>query len=122
MCRGPSPYWRRVTATLTFHRKDGWTDRFRAYTLSVNGRDVATIKRNTTVSVEVEARQHLLMASIDWCASPFLFVNASDGGETHIEVSNPHGPWKAVFVVTRKPLDYLLLRVIDEHDASSDAK
>lgn len=102
-----------MSARITFYRGGGWMDRFRAYTLSVSGETVGTIKRNSRLSVEVEAKPHMVMARIDWCSSDYLFVDLQDGGEAHIEVSNPHNPWKGASVTRKNPINYLVLRLRD---------
>lgn len=88
-------------------------DRFRAYRLSVTGEEVGHIKRNSQLSVEVEPTQHMLRATIDWCGSNILYVDLSEGGELHVVVSNPHGPFKGQGVMRRAPGEYLQLRLLE---------
>ncbi|MEO1140476.1 MAG: hypothetical protein AAFW87_13590 [Pseudomonadota bacterium] len=103
-----------MSARIIFHRGGGWTDMYRAYKLSVSGREVAKIKRNSSVTVEVEATQHMLTASIDWCSSNILFVDLAQGGTLAVDVVNPHGPWKGQKVIYRAPDTYLQLGLRDE--------
>ncbi|WP_146050027.1 hypothetical protein [Roseovarius confluentis] len=103
-----------MTATITFHRGGGWMDRFRAYRLIVTGEEIGHIKGNSQLSVEVAATQHTLRATIDWCASNILYVDLSAGGEVHVEVSNPNGPFKGQSVMRRTPGAYLQLRLLEK--------
>ena len=103
-----------MTAKITFHRGGGWMDRFRAYRLAVTGEEVGHIKRDSQLSVEVEATQHTLRATIDWCGSNILYIDLSEGGEVHVEVSNPNGPFKGQRVMRRAPGAYLHLRLLEQ--------
>ena len=100
-----------MTARITFHRGGGWMDMFRAYRLSVTGQEVGRIKRNSRLTAEVEATQHMLRATIDWCGSNLLYVDLSDGDEAHVDVFNPNGLFRGQSVMRRAPGEYLQLRL-----------
>lgn len=102
-----------MTARLVFHRAGGWMDRWRAYTLALNDTPVARIKKNSTVTKEIEPGTYVVVAQVDWCTSNELTLTVTDSAVVHIDVANPHKPWKSARVISNEPDTYLVVSLRD---------
>ena len=100
-----------MTAQVTFRRGGGWMDRWRAYRIMVNDHEVARLKRNRHVSVDLPAGRHVITAEIDWCGGNVLTVDLADGDDIEVDVTNRHGVWRSQRVITQAPGTYLTLTI-----------
>lgn len=108
-----------MPARLIIRRPKQSVDRFRRYTIMLNGRDVATIKRGEDLSLEIPAGPYVAMARIDWCGSRPLAFKAAEGETVQLEVGSNLGGWKslaAVLYVFAWPTDYLYLRMASPYE------
>ena len=89
---------------------------FRAYTLIVNGVELATLKRDAWVLVEVPAGPVEVMAKIDWCGSNTLQFDLAPDEEAQIVVENHYGAWRSGYAIGGGAADYLRLTREDGTD------
>ncbi len=85
-------------------------DKFRAYTLLVDGSPVATIRRGASVSVELAPGPHTVRLKIDWCASPEAVVTVAAGTEHRLECGPRTGAAGHASLITAERDTYLWLR------------
>ena len=70
--------------TLTIARqKGGWRDRWRAYTIEINGHPVGKVKMGETTMVTLEPGMHDVRLTIDWCSSRTLTVSGDENRVLH---------------------------------------
>ncbi len=65
--------------TIELERTKAWTDKLRAYKVTVDGAEVGTIKQGTTESFTVAPGAHEVQLKIDWALSPPLTVDVPAG-------------------------------------------
>jgi len=51
-------------------RRGGYRDILRSYLVTIDGKELAKIKRGQTVELPVTAGSHEVFVKIDWCRSP----------------------------------------------------
>jgi hypothetical protein len=69
-----------MTGTIEIHRvPEGWDDRYRAYSVRLDGHAVATIKRGETVAIPVDDGRYDLHLAIAWCRSPHVPAVVAEG-------------------------------------------
>jgi hypothetical protein len=80
---------------------DGYRDRFRMYTVILDGRNVGRIKRGQAIEIDISPGSHVAMLKLVWCSSPRLTFSVSPG-EDVILACRPGGsalsaPWHFLF-------------------------
>jgi hypothetical protein len=63
-------------AEIQITRKNGWVDRFRAYTVWIDGANVGKIRAGQNSAFEVEPGEHKIQLRIDWCGSRIVELTA----------------------------------------------
>jgi hypothetical protein len=63
---------------LAIRRDRGWADKFRSYTITLDGREIGSLDECTTLCQEIARGPHRVEARIDWCRSETLQVHAQD--------------------------------------------
>jgi hypothetical protein len=71
-----------MAARVTIKRK-AWplADLMRAYTIWIDDKEVGSVMRRKTKSLEVEPGHHTIGLKIDWCTSPLLEFDVDSGDE-----------------------------------------
>jgi hypothetical protein len=68
-----------VSAEVSVYRaSESWRDRFRAYSLVIDGAVVAKVKRGESATIAVTAGEHAIWMKINWCRSRILRLELSD--------------------------------------------
>ncbi|MBS1783052.1 MAG: hypothetical protein JSS78_08290 [Bacteroidetes bacterium] len=67
-----------MMATLRIQRNNEFINKARNYCIYVDGQKAGTIANGETKDFIVTSGQHQVVAKIDWCSSPTIFVNATD--------------------------------------------
>jgi hypothetical protein len=99
----------RGNSTLRIIRPATQVDRFRPYSIYVDGALAGAVVPNNVSDFRVPSGTLVIEARSDWGASPPLLVNTAPGHRVDIEVSNRWGPsrlWAILFSSDR----YLTLR------------
>jgi hypothetical protein len=99
-----------TTCLLRVIRRSEFADRFRSYTIFVNGTAVGTIARNSVLELEVPSGRLTIEARVDWGRSPPLTIEAAAGKKIEIEVSNHWRALLAVWGITFGHRSYLTLK------------
>ena len=71
---------------------DGLQDRFRAYRLIIDGRQVGKLKRGQSVQIGVEPGRHSVQMTIDWCSSKTLDVDVAAGAQVSLLCRSANDP------------------------------
>jgi len=66
-------------AHITIQRGKSYTDRLRAYSITVDGIVVTSVRAGQSVTFPVSAGSHALGLRIDWCGSDELHFEAHAG-------------------------------------------
>jgi hypothetical protein len=90
-------------------RGSSYADRLRAYKLFVNGVQVGTIARNSSVDIPVPSGPLTLEARIDWGRSRPINIQALPGQTITIEVSNNWGALLSFWAISFGYRSYLKL-------------
>lgn len=95
-------------ARLRLYREPvAWADRFRAYTLLIDGAPGGTIKHGETLEVELSAGDHRVQMQIDWCHSRALTVNGASDVDLRCRANA--NPFLALLYITMWADDYIRL-------------
>lgn len=98
-----------MESTIRFVRPPGFADAIRSYRIVLDGRQVGTIARNTTLEVKVPAGTHSLEASVDWGRSKPLAVTTAPDQTIEVAVTNTFGAWLGIWAATFGRKRYLTL-------------
>ena len=63
---------------VVLNRTSEYINRFRNYSIYIDGKKVGTIANGETKEFNVSSGQHSLVSKIDWCSSPTMTFNISD--------------------------------------------
>ena len=67
-------------ATIILRReRGGWRDFARAYSVMIDGQQIAKVRRGQQVVLPVTSGPHELFLTIDWCRSPSLRLDVQAG-------------------------------------------
>jgi hypothetical protein len=72
------------TGRITFYRKRTWQDFARRYLILVDGREIGTLKRSGSLSVELPAGPHTCQARISWTGSLEQPIDVLANAETRV--------------------------------------
>jgi hypothetical protein len=101
---------------ITITRTTKYPDRYRAYTVMLDGGAVGRLKGTESITVQLEPGQHTLLITIDWCMSNRLTFDYSADADLHFACGSNMRGWKmilAVMYVTFLREHYLWLRQVD---------
>jgi hypothetical protein len=65
-------------ATIKIRRTNDYINSIRKYHLFIDGEKIGSISNEQTIGFEVPAGRHSVIARIDWCSSPELFIELHD--------------------------------------------
>jgi hypothetical protein len=105
---------------LVLRRNDGYRDKFRAYRIIVDGREVGKINRNDWVRIPVSAGKHTVQLKIDWCNSRELVISVAAGLSTALECG-PNDK-TALFSNSFDTNPYIWLDVADRDHAGTSSR
>jgi len=77
-----------TTAILKIMRSSGRADRFRAYKIILDGKEVGEIGEEETKEFPTTSGQHEISLKIDWCGSNVVRFTASDGQVSMFDAKN----------------------------------
>lgn len=60
-------------------RTSEWKNRFRAFTVFINGAKIGKIRNGQTITFPINPGDHELFVKIDWCESNAVVVSVPDG-------------------------------------------
>jgi hypothetical protein len=69
-------------------RWSDWADRWRSYTMHVDGKRVGSLRRGRELVVDATPGAHHVVASIDWCSSNTLHCVVPGSGSIEVEVAS----------------------------------
>jgi hypothetical protein len=98
-----------ATCVLRLVRRSGYVDAFRLYKIFVNGTQVSTIARNSTVELELPSGPLTIEARVDWGRSKPLTIVAAPNEKIEVEVANHWGALLAIWAITFGSGSYLKL-------------
>jgi len=98
-----------ANSTLRIVRHGGYADALRSYKIFVNGSQVGTIARKSTVNIEVPSGPLTVEARVDWGRSRPLRIEAQPGQTIEVEVANHWGAWLSLWGITFGAGSYLTL-------------
>ena len=90
-------------------RAGGYTDRARAYSVLIDGREVAKIKHGESHTEPVTPGEHEVQMKIDWAVSPAMRVSLEPGGHLHLFSYPNANPFTALWYITFGRSKYLAL-------------
>lgn len=76
-------------AQLTIRRPRRWQDRFRAYTIVIDGEEVGRLRAGSTVTLPITAGTHTVQLTIDWTGSNELELTINEADEVRLVVAPP---------------------------------
>jgi hypothetical protein len=80
-------------AVLRIRRSTGQIDRYRAYQIILNDRNVGKVKNDEIVELNISSSRHELYLKIDWCESDAIQFNIAEGDTVEFRTWNDlHGP------------------------------
>ncbi|RQD73085.1 MAG: hypothetical protein D5S03_13415 [Desulfonatronospira sp. MSAO_Bac3] len=91
--------------------KAHWVDRARNYGILVDGKEVAEIGNDSEVAIDVDPGAHKVQLKIDWCRSPVIDIEVSQGKTVYLECGPRAHPalvllyitvWKDKYIWVRK--------------------
>ena len=90
-------------------RAGGYTDRARAYSVLIDGREVAKIKHGESHTETVPPGQHEVQMKIDWAVSPPVPVSLDPGQGANLFTYPNASPFTALWYITFGRKNYLAL-------------
>ena len=90
-----------------------WRDKWRAYTVLVDGNVVGKVRRGASMSTQILPGAHIAQLRIDWCSSPLLPIEIPIGAELHLECGPAESDLGTARQMVEAPDTYLWLRVAD---------
>lgn len=90
-----------------------WRDKWRAYTVLIDGNAVGKVKRGASVSMPLAPGPHVALLRINWCSSPELPIEIPNGAELHLECGPARSELGNARQMTEAPHTYLWLRVAE---------
>ncbi len=88
----------------------GYSDRFRAYRVLIDGREAGKLRRGQDLVVEVEPGTHEVHATIDWARSPTVSVTLGGGEEASLVCAPKANPLTALYYISLGRDRYIDLR------------
>jgi hypothetical protein len=95
--------------TIQLERSTAYTDKLRAYKVTVDGTEVGTIKQGTTESFPVAPGSHDVQLKLDWAYSPILTVDVPPGGTVRLQCRPRPNPFTVLWYSTVARKKYLRL-------------
>jgi hypothetical protein len=87
-----------------------WQDRYRAYTLYVDGEERGSIKAGSEMHIQVAPGKHACQLRLDWCSSP-IFETEVAANETKIVECGPNAnPFSSIIFITFLRKRYIWVR------------
>lgn len=74
---------------LTIRRPRRWQDRFRAYTIVIDGEEVGRVRAGSTVTLPIAAGTHTVQLTIAWTGSNELELTINEADEVRLVVAPP---------------------------------
>ena len=74
---------------LTIRRPRRWQDRFRAYTIVIDGEEVGRVRAGSTVTLPITAGTHTVQLTIAWTGSNELELTINEADEVRLVVAPP---------------------------------
>ena len=90
-------------------RGGGYTDRARAYSVLVDGREVAKLKHGESHTERVTPGEHEVQMKIDWAVSPAVQVSLEPGSHSHLFTYPNANPFTALWYISFGRSKYLAL-------------
>jgi hypothetical protein len=77
-----------MAGKIIVSRKGEFANRRRNYRLFIDGKEVGSIKSDSSEEFEVEAGTHTVQCKINWCYSPDFKVDVLEGKNSYIRVAS----------------------------------
>lgn len=104
-----------MNTTIAIHRISGFQARYRAYTVKVDGQNVAKLRNGKTTEIPVAPGRHLLQLSVDWLwTSPEIEVAVTAGDRVEL-VTRPRPMFKGFWTSKVEPGRYLTLEYSEKN-------
>lgn len=81
-------------ARITIVRDSGYADAVRPYTILVDDKEVASLKRDAAATVDIAAGEHSIVARIDWCGSQTLRFSIREDEDASFAVASSLRGWR----------------------------
>lgn len=97
---------------LVITRRSSFYDKFRSYTIYVNGEKYAKIGNNSKTEIDLPAGEYEIYLSIDWCKSNKLSINIEENQNIYLECyprKKGKFPLKKIFSFLNNTDDYIVL-------------
>jgi hypothetical protein len=111
-----------ATAFITLRRPFQYLDKFRVYTVEVDGRGRGVIGPGKSFTFPVDAGRHEVALRSGRCRSNVLTVEARPDGEVRLECGHRASGWRFLFVLVWCvifPGEHLWLRRVDQGISAS---
>lgn len=98
--KGNSPQTHLETeALIRITRTSQYANKFRAYSIRIDGVKTGKIKDGETFTHAVAPGKHIVQARIDWCRTKPIQVAVESGGQVNLEVGCYTAGWRLVFAL-----------------------
>ena len=97
---------------LVITRRSSFYDKFRSYTIYVNGEKCAKIGNNSKTEIDLPVGEYEIYLSIDWCKSNKLSINIEENQNIYLECyPRKKGKFKIkkIFSFLNNADDYIVL-------------
>lgn len=92
--------------------KSYWGDILRKYNVMVDGQCMAQIENGGTAQIDIPPGRHKVWVAIDWCRSPKLEIDITDGEDQTFQCGPNVQPLLTLIYVTFLYASYLRLKRI----------
>jgi hypothetical protein len=86
-------------AKLTINRSSYYPDRWRAYKIMLDGKEIGRNKAGEIFSSNVTAGNHRVFLKIDWCRSNFIDFTAELGSQVQLLCGSSLEGWRIIFAI-----------------------
>ena len=101
-----------MSKIILTRRGGGWIDRFRRYTVLIDGEEAGSIARGQRKSFVVAPGSHHLMLKIDWAHSEPLRVRLGEDEEVQLFCEPTANLLTGLYYTTRGRARYITLRPV----------
>lgn len=77
-----------MATTIVVSRPSAWFNRKQAYKIYFNGKEVGSVKNDSSEAFEVEPGAYTVKSQLHWMSSPEYNVTVAEGEKVYIKVSN----------------------------------
>ncbi|MDM1098120.1 hypothetical protein HX045_14160 [Myroides odoratimimus] len=98
-------------AKLILRRKKAFVERFRNYTIFLDGEKIGSIANGTEMTFDISEGKHILSTKIDWNTSNAIIFEIAEDQTLYFSVKGAN-PLYALYYTFVKPHKYLKLKLI----------